>query len=410
MHCHLSQAAAEKVQAPRGKFASIPTNVVWLIVAFSVNSLGLNYLMVVITAYFPSVGFSAGQVGLLLAADGLTMSAAGIPFGIISDRYGRRRIMLAGSIGVVPILFIFALTSDFTYLLAACIIGGVVEGAFLTTVNAVMADMTEPRYRDAAFALSFILGTAFGGLGFALPLAFPWLESVLGVSSLFLHRGPFIIFGIIGIFATIALWRAMASYQQVRRTRTPKLTHLGTIVKFSAGNISIALGAGFIIPLIPTWLFLRFGVPDSLSGPLLAVSSIMMGLAAVLSPRMASKYGLVKTIVINQGLSTMFMLSLAFVAGPLLAGVLYVIRAVLMNVASPLMDTLLMSSVSPEERGRASAINAIVWRFPNSITTLIGGIILTQGQYSLPFFLATGFYVMGIASFYYFFRNSSMVS
>jgi MFS family permease len=406
----LSQAAAGTTQAQRGKFASIPTNVVWLVVALSVNSLGLNYLMVVITAYFPSIGFSAGQVGLLLAADGLTMIAAGIPFGIISDRYGRRRIMLAGSVGVVPILFIFALTSEISYLLIGCIIGGVVEGAFLTTVNAVMADMTDPRYRDAAFSLSFILATAFGGLGFALPFAFPWLESLLGVPSLLLHRDAFIIFGIIGILATIALWRAMASYEQVRRARTPKLTHLGTIVKFSAGNISIALGAGFIIPLIPTWLFLKFGVPDSLSGPLLAVAAITMGLAAVLSPRMASRYGLVKTIVINQGLSTLFMLSLAFVAGPLLAGVLYVIRAVLMNVASPLMDTLLMSSVSPEERGRASAINAIVWRFPNSITTLIGGIILTQGQYSLPFFLATGFYAMGIASFYYFFRNSSMVS
>lgn len=406
----MSQTTAEKAEPQRGKFASIPTKVVWLILALSVNSLGFSYLMVVITAYFPSVGFSAGQVGLLLAADGLAMIGSGIPFGIISDRHGRKRIMLAGSLGVAPILFIFALTSDIRYLLIACVIGGVVEGAFLTTVNAVMADMTDLRYRDAAFSLSFILATAFGGLGFALPFAFPWLESLLGVPSLLLHRDAFVLFGIVGILSTIALWKASASYEQVRMTRTPKLTHLGTIIKFSAGNISIALGAGFIIPLIPTWLFLKFGVPDSLSGPLLAVSAIAMGLAAVLSPRMASKYGLVNTIVLNQGLSTLFMLSLAFVGGPLLAGVLYVIRAVLMNVASPLMDTLLMSSVSPEERGRASAINAIVWRFPNSITTLIGGILLTQGQYSLPFFLATGFYVMGISSFYYFFRNSSLVS
>jgi MFS family permease len=214
----------------------------------------------------------------------------------------------------------------------------------------------------------------------------------------------------VGILSTIALWKASASYEQVRMTRSSKLTHLGTIVKFSAGNISIALGAGFIIPLIPTWLFLKFAVPDSLSGPLLAVASITMGLGAVLSPRMASKYGLVNTIVLNQGLSTLFMLSLAFVGSPLLAGALYIIRSILMNMSSPLADTLLMSSVSPDERGRASAINAVVWRFPNSITTLIGGIILTQGQYALPFFLASGFYAVGIATFYYFFRNSSMVS
>jgi len=64
-----------------------------------------------------------------------------------------------------------------------------------------------------------------------------------------------------------------------------------------------------------------------------------------------------------------------------------------------------MSIISPEERGLASAINSIVWRLPNSITTIIGGILLENGQLTLPFMIAAGFYVVSIVLLYATFRN-----
>ena len=64
-----------------------------------------------------------------------------------------------------------------------------------------------------------------------------------------------------------------------------------------------------------------------------------------------------------------------------------------------------MGLVPTEQRGLASAINSVVWRLPNSITTVLGGIILAMGNYMLPFELATLFYVVSILSFYTLFRN-----
>jgi MFS family permease len=404
----VSQRETEVVPTSKGKFSRIPPNVVLLIVAFSINAMGFNYLMVYITAYMPALGVSAGDVGWLLGAEGLTMMLVGIPFGLLSDRRGRKKIMIGGALGIAPILFIFALTSNLLYLVVACIIAGVVEGAFLTTANAVLADMTVREIRDAAFALSFILATAIGGLGFAFPFAFPWLSSAIGVQVHTLHNDALLIFGFVSILTALAIWRILRTYKE--SPRPSELKHLRTILKFSGSNSIIGLGAGFIIPLIPTWFYLKLGVPDSISGPLLAVASVTMGLAAILSPKMASRFGFVRTIVFNQGLSTVFMLSLAFVGDPILAGLLYVFRAALMNMSSPLSDTLLMSIVAPEERGLASAINGVVWRFPNSITTIIGGYILKSGDFSLPFFLATGFYVLGITCFYAMFKDASLVS
>ncbi len=144
---------------------------------------------------------------------------------------------------------------------------------------------------------------------------------------------------------------------------------------------------------------------DAYSGPLLALASLTMGLAALLSPWMSRRLGIVKAIVINQGLSTIFMFWLAFVGDPILAAGLYVVRAAVMNAASPLSDSFLMRIVSPEERGFASSLNSVIWRLPNSVTTIIGGILLASGNYTLPFLLAGGFYLTSIGLFYSFFKD-----
>jgi predicted MFS family arabinose efflux permease len=153
------------------------------------------------------------------------------------------------------------------------------------------------------------------------------------------------------------------------------------------------------------WLLLKFDVPDSLSGPLLAVGSILMGAAAIVSSALAHKYGMIRSIVLVQGLSTVFMFSLAFIPNAAVAAGFYLIRAALMNMGVPLMDSFLMGIITKEERGLASAINSIFWRLPNSASTIVGGILLASGNYEAPFILATVFYVVSITLFYQTFKN-----
>jgi predicted MFS family arabinose efflux permease len=76
-----------------------------------------------------------------------------------------------------------------------------------------------------------------------------------------------------------------------------------------------------------------------------------------------------------------------------------------MNMGVPLLDSFLMGIVTKEERGLASAINSIFWRLPNSASTVVGGILLTSGSFEVPFFLATGFYVVAIVLFYRVFKD-----
>lgn len=390
----------------------IPKRAMTLVLALSANSLGVSYLLIVVAAYLPLIGLTASDVGLILGIEGIVMVASAIPFGLLSDRKGRKWVMVLGAAGSTPVFLIFAFTASLPYLLVASAISGLSEGAFLSSLNAILADLTTQENRNRTFSFSFVLSTVAYGIGSAIPFFFPAVGSALGVTSLSLHRDVFVVFAAVGVTVPIAVWLVMRDFSETKVERSSLSTrrHLGRIVKFSTSNGFIGFGAGFIIPLIPTWPLLKFGVQDVYSGPLLAASSMAMGLAAVASPRLAKKYGAVKTIAFNEAASTLFMPSLAFAGDAVLAGVLYIARAALMNMASPISDSFLMSIVSPEERGLASSINVVIWRIPNSLTTIGGGFILMSGNFSLPFYLASGFYATGIFLFYLFFRNTRVES
>jgi len=388
-------------------FGAVPGRVRWFIYLLSFAAVGYGYLLVVVSAYLPEIGLSSSEVGVILGTSGAALVVSGIPLGALADRIGKKRVLLGGLLTLPPSLLVYAVTTEFTALVVAGVVAGVAEGAYLSTWNAMIADQTTVEVRDSAFSLSFILGNASIGAGFVLPLGFPALEAWTGLDSHTVHTGAFVVVALFALASPISIWFLLRGHVEERHPKGIRGSYKGMriLLKFSAVNAIIGLGAGFIIPLVPTWLFLKFGVPDTYSGPLLALSSVTIGLAAVTSPGLSRRFGSVRAIVMTQGLSTVFMFSLAFVPGSVLAGVVYLVRAALMNMASPLVDAFLMGIVPKEQRALASAINSLFWRLPNSASTIVGGVLLASGNYELPFFLATGFYVVSISLFFMIFRK-----
>jgi len=388
-------------------FSGIPRKVRWIVFSNAFGAIGFGYLTVFITAYFPEIGVSSQVVGLLLGAVGVSMVVSAAPLGLYSDRRGRKGLLLVGSAILPPSVLVFAVTTDLRWMVLAAVVAGIGEGAFLSSWNAIIADQTTVEQRNAAFALSFVLNNVFSGLGFALPLSFPFIQAQTGIDSRTIHLGALVITDGLGFVMPVAFYLLLRDYREAFRTREarPKGMDWKPLLKFSGINGLIGLGAGFFIPLVPTWLFLKFGVPDTWSGPLLALSNLTIGLAATVSASLAKRYGPVRAIVMAQGLSTVFMLSLAFVTNAVAAAGLYLVRAALMNMSAPIGDSFLMGIVAPEQRGLASAVNSIIWRLPNSVTTILGGILMGAGYFDIPIFLATAFYVASISSFYVVFRN-----
>ncbi len=65
-----------------------------------------------------------------------------------------------------------------------------------------------------------------------------------------------------------------------------------------------------LVPLVPGWAYLRFNVKDDVTGPVFGgIYSLVMGVANLATPRLARRFGTVRTIVVTQASSTVFLFS-----------------------------------------------------------------------------------------------------
>jgi MFS family permease len=384
-------------------FGGVTKNTMRVVLGASPLAAGLGFTQVAIAVFLPLEGISVTSLGGLLATFGLTTVVFSIPFAALSDRYGRKHIMLVGSFLANFVTIIPGLTTEFVLLEISALIGGIGEAMYLSTWNAYLADTTTVRARAEAFSLSFMTLTIASGIGTFLPGLFP----LLPLDLLTAHRWAFIALGLFGLGTTFSVyrWAVDVKPKGSRQGILPRKS-MGVIMKFSTANLMIGLGAGLIIPLIPTWFYLRFNVTDVFSGPLIAAANVIMGFAAVASPSIARRIGLVKGIVVTQSLSTIFLLLIPLSPTPLIAAPLYIVRAVLMNMSSPLSDTFLMTMIAEDERATASSFNVVIWRLPNAASTAIGGSLLNEGNLSLPFYLCAVLYVTSIILFYMIFRKT----
>src|SRR5437899_10576498 len=95
----------------------VPPRVKGLIFSLAFTSLAVGYLIVYITGYMPEIGYSSGSIGLLIGVFGLVPILTGIPFGVLSDRKGRKTLSLLGSFGTSHGLFLVAFTNSLHHFL-----------------------------------------------------------------------------------------------------------------------------------------------------------------------------------------------------------------------------------------------------------------------------------------------------
>ena len=157
---------------------------------FAMRMLGLFLVLPVFAleaAKYPG-GDDAALVGLAMGIYGLTQGVLQIPFGMASDRYGRKKVILIGLVIFALGSFMAAAATTLPWLIAGRSLQG--AGAISAAVTALLADMTRDEVRTKAMAL---VGASIG-LMFAVSLVLaPWLVTQIGLSGLFMLTGILVI-------------------------------------------------------------------------------------------------------------------------------------------------------------------------------------------------------------------------
>ncbi|MFC1960313.1 MFS transporter [Chloroflexota bacterium] len=142
------------------------------ILAFTLAIVMLGYGMVIpiFPFYIDQMGASGSQLGLLTATYAIMQFIFAPIWGVMSDRFGRRPILILGVLGNSITLLLFGLSTQLWMLFGARALSGILSSATLPTTMAYIADSTNDDERGgamgklaAAMGLGVILGPGIGG-------------------------------------------------------------------------------------------------------------------------------------------------------------------------------------------------------------------------------------------------------
>jgi MFS family permease len=148
----------------------INRQVVLILITVFLNIMGLGLILPVMPFYALAFGADGEQIGLLFTAFSGCQFLASPVFGALSDRFGRRPIILIGVLGQAAAYVIMGLAGSLAVLFASRIFSGLTAGNISAT-QAYVADSTRPEDRTkayglvgAAFGAGLLFGPALGGL------------------------------------------------------------------------------------------------------------------------------------------------------------------------------------------------------------------------------------------------------
>jgi MFS family permease len=166
---------------------------------FALRMLGLFLILPVFSVHAPQLagGGNAALVGVALGIYGLTQAILQIPYGVASDRYGRKRVIVIGLLLFALGSFVAAWASDIHMVILGRAMQG--AGAISAPVTALAADLTREEHRTKAMAM---IGASIG-LTFAVSLvAAPALYQAIGMAGIFDLTG---LLSLVAILVTVSV-------------------------------------------------------------------------------------------------------------------------------------------------------------------------------------------------------------
>ncbi|OIQ88243.1 inner membrane transport protein YajR [mine drainage metagenome] len=161
---------------------------------YALRMLGMFLILPIFAIYAETLpgGSSHIMIGLALGAYGLTQAIFQLPFGMASDRYGRKRVIYFGLLLFAVGSVVAAMAHDIAWIMIGRSIQG--AGAVSAAVTALLADLTREEHRTKAMAM--IGGTI--GVTFAFSLvAGPALNQWIGVPGIFAMTGVLAVLAIV---------------------------------------------------------------------------------------------------------------------------------------------------------------------------------------------------------------------
>jgi MFS family permease len=354
-------------------------------------------LSVVLVFYLTSLGLSTSQTGLLLTLTLVGDTVVSLYLTTRADRIGRRRMLIIGAILMAAAGLTFAYTRNFVFLVVAGTIGvispsGNEVGPFLSIEQAALSHVVPSQSRTSVFAWYTLAGsfaTAAGSLGGGAlshvlqKTAIAPVESYRVVVLLYAVLGVLLAFLFVGLSPAAEVSVPGAGSFGIGRSRD-------VVLRLSGLFALDAFAGGFVVQSFAAyWFYLRFGVNPATLGAIFFWANVFAGMSALLASRLASRFGLVRTMVFTHLPSNILLILVPLMPNLALAILVLLARFSISQMDVPTRQAYVMAVVGPEERSAAGGITGVARTLGAALAPVVAGFLYARPSLmSVPFFVA----------------------
>jgi len=322
--------------------------------------------------------------GLLITAYAVMVGIFAIIIGPISDKIGRRRILLIGTGAMAIALTLHGFAQTYQQLLVYRALAGVAGGILSGSVVSYVADYFP--YEKRGWANGWIMSGAATGQIIGIPLGTIMAEY-------FGFRIPFIMFGI-----------TMAITYLVIRVKVPQpnvvlnkgaLTVIGSLRKYYhiirvpsqfasiLAFFMMFVSIGLFIVYFPTWMQTNHEVDGTFIASLFLVGGIANVITGPKAGKLSDRIGRKSLVIIScVGTSIIFVLTTWIITAPWLAYPFFMVVMTLVAIRVTPFQTLLSEQVTDDSRGSLMSLTAALGQTGMGIGGLIAGIVYTDFGYA----------------------------
>jgi multidrug resistance protein len=364
----------------------VPPLVIVFVTVF-IDLLGFGIIIPLLPFYAETFGASAFTIGLLSASFSLMQFLFAPVWGRLSDRIGRRPVLLMGLLGSFIAYLCFAFAGSLRLLFAARIAAGI-AGANIPTAQAYIADTTTPENRargmglvGAAFGLGFVFGPAVGGF-----------LSQWGYAAAALFAAALSLCNFVAAWFLLPESRPAISVSRPRRSRVETfrraldrpflpvllMVYFVVIAAFSSFEATFALFSerrfGFGVSSIG-YLFAFVGVV------LVLVQGVLVGPVALLIGERRLVPLAILTIAIG-------LVSVPLAPSPVALAAALGVMAVGMGLNSPSLISLISRLAGPDEQGAVLGVSQSLASLARVVGPAWGGLLFDRAGITAPFISA----------------------
>jgi MFS family permease len=365
-----------------------------LVAARAVRAFGDGFVSVLLPAYLLSLGFEAVQVGAISTSTLLGSAALTLVVGLAAHRLRRRSLLFAAALLMAATGLAFATVHAFWPLMVVAFVGTLNPSAgdvsvFLPLEQAALPEAVSARSRTALFARYGLVGSLVGAVG-ALCAGLPQALAIrLSIDPSIALQAMFVLYGLLGL-VSLALYRRLSPAIDTPTADPAPLRESRSIVLSLAALFSLdALGAGFVVQsILALWLFQRFDLPVATAGSIFFWTGVLSAGSYLVASRLASRIGLINTMVFTHLPSNVFLLLVPFMPTLPLAVLLLLLRSALSQMDVPTRGSYVMAVVPPAERAAAASVTSVPRSLAQAVGPLPAGYLLGLTTFGWPLVIA----------------------